>query len=266
MFLFSKQTLGKAFVAMAISTGVSVLIAASIVPILGGTYDGIGMWLSFLCPMAISFPASAWQFHQSEKLRRARDELAVLHLELDRMHSELKLAHAALKEKSRFDAMTGALKRETFFSALDLASAEARPGTLLVADADHFKQINDTYGHQTGDEALRAISSVISSTIGVSDFWGRIGGEEFAIFLDGCNVEEVCAVAETIRRAVGTIDIRRERGRVPVTISIGGVHLQGRFSVKQAMSEADRLLYRAKRGGRNRVEFGEFEESDVSAA
>lgn len=266
MFLISRQTLGKAFIAMAVSTGVSVLIAASIVPILGGTYDGIGMWLSFACPMAISFPASAWQFHYAEKLRKARDELATLHLELDRMHGELKLAHAALKEKSRFDAMTGALNRETFFAELDLASTEARAGTLLIADADHFKQINDTFGHQTGDEALRAISSVISSTIGIDDFWGRIGGEEFAIFLAGAEIDEASAVAETIRRKAAAVGIHRERGRVPVSVSIGGVRLSRLFDPAQAMSDADRRLYRAKRGGRNRVELDDLEEEDVSVA
>ena len=251
---------------MAASTGVSVLIAASIVPILGGTYDGIGMWLSFVCPMLIAFPASAWQFHQSETLRKARDELTVLHLHLDRMHQELRSAHAALKEKSRLDAMTGGLNREAFFAELDRASASEHAGTLLLADADHFKQINDTFGHQTGDEALMAIASAIGSTTGVSDLWGRIGGEEFAIFLDGSNAEEAAAVAETIRRRIAAIQIKRERGQVPVTISIGGVHLPAHFSARQAMSDADRLLYRAKRGGRNRVEFGAFEEDDASAA
>jgi diguanylate cyclase (GGDEF)-like protein len=266
MSLISRQTLGKAFIAMAVSTGVSVLIAASIVPILGGSYDGIGMWLSVVCPMVISFPASAWQFHYGEKLRKARDELATLHLELDRMHGELKLAHAALKEKSRLDAMTGGLNREAFFAEFDRASANGRAGTLLLADADHFKQINDTFGHQTGDETLTAIAAAIGSTTGVRDFWGRIGGEEFAIFLDGGDDEEASAVAEAIRRNIAAIEIKRERGRVPVSISIGGVHLSGHFNARQAMSDADRQLYRAKRGGRNRVELGEFAEDDVSVA
>ncbi|MDB5553377.1 MAG: diguanylate cyclase domain protein [Rhizobium sp.] len=266
MFLISRQTLGKAFVAMAVSTGMSVLIAASVVPILGGTYDGIGMWLSFVCPILISFPASAWQFHQSEKLRNSRDELATLHLHADRMHRELMLVHSALKEKSRLDAMTGGLNREAFFADLARASSSGQAGTLLLADADHFKQINDTFGHQTGDEALTAIASAIGSTTGISDFWGRIGGEEFAIFLDGGDAEEASAVAETIRQRIAAIEIKRERGRVPVSISIGGVHLSGRFSARQAMSDADRQLYRAKRGGRNRVELGELEKDDVSAA
>jgi diguanylate cyclase (GGDEF)-like protein len=266
MFLISKQTFGKAFVAMAVSTGISVLIAASVVPALGGTYDGIGMWLSLVCPMAISFPASAWQFHTNEKYRKALGELAALHLEVDAMHRDLIQAHAALQQKSRHDSMTGALNRETFFAEFDRASAEARSGALLLADADHFKQINDTFGHQTGDEALTGIAAAIASALGLTDFWGRIGGEEFAIFLDGADAHEAAAVAETIRAKVAGIDIRRERGPVAISISIGGVQVAGRFSTTQAMSDADHRLYRAKRGGRNLVVLDNLEDESVSVA
>lgn len=266
MFLISKQTLGKAFAAMAVSTGISVLIAASVVPILGGSYDGIGMWLSLVCPMVISFPASAWQFHQNETLRRARDELASLHLRLDLMHGDLMAAHAALQQKSRLDGMTGGLNRETFFAELEQASAAARSGALLLADADHFKKINDTFGHQTGDEALVAIAEAIASTVGIKDFWGRIGGEEFAIFLDGADMLQAAAVAETIRRKAAGIEIRRERGPVAVSVSIGGVQVAGRFSTALAMSEADHRLYRAKHSGRNLVILDNPGEDDVSAA
>lgn len=111
MAAISWRTVSKAFVATALSAGVSVLIAASVVPMFGGSYDGLGMWLSFICPIVIAFPASGWQFHQSETLRKARDELASLHVELDRMHSSLMQAHAALTQKARIDAMTGALTR-----------------------------------------------------------------------------------------------------------------------------------------------------------
>jgi hypothetical protein len=77
------QTIGKALLVALGSTGISALIAFSIVPILGGSYDGIGLWLSIVCPFVIALPASAWQFHQSEALRKARDELMTLHVELE---------------------------------------------------------------------------------------------------------------------------------------------------------------------------------------
>ena len=253
MTAISRKTLGKAMVATSLSAGISVLIAGTVVPIFGGTYDGLGMWLSFICPLVIAFPASSWQFHQSEQLTKARDELLSLHAELDRMHSSLMQAHAALTRKSRIDAMTGALTREAFLTELNAASSAGREGTLLLADADHFKRINDSFGHQTGDEALVAIAGAIAATTGVKDFWGRIGGEEFAIFLDGSSTEEARAVAEALRRRTEATDIRREKGRVPVTVSIGGVAVEAHFNIRQAIADADRRLYRAKRIGRNRV-------------
>jgi diguanylate cyclase (GGDEF)-like protein len=268
MAKISRQTIGKALVVTLISAGISVLISASVVPILGGSYDGIGMWLSVACPIVIALPASSWQFHQSDLLRKARDELVLVHAQLDLMHSNLMAAHAALAQKARHDAMTGALTREAFLTELNATSAAGRRGTLLLADADHFKRINDSFGHQTGDEALIAIARSIAETIGVDDFWGRIGGEEFAIFLADSGVEEGRAVAESLRRRAEATDIRREKGRVPVTISIGGVSVEGHFNIRQAIADADRRLYRAKRIGRNRVVLDEAvdEDQDATAA
>ena len=100
MATISWKTIGKAFVVTCISAGASVLIAATTVPVFGGSYDGLRMWLSFLCPLVIAFPASSWQFHQAEQIRKARDELATLHLELDVMHASLREAHAALQQKA----------------------------------------------------------------------------------------------------------------------------------------------------------------------
>lgn len=266
MAAISRQTIGKACVATGISAGVSVSIAASVVPIFGGTYDGLGMWLSFILPIVIGFPASGLQFHQNEAIRKARDELSSLHGELDRMHSSLTLAHSALEQKARIDAMTGALTREAFLTELNAASADGRRGTLLLADADQFKRINDSFGHQTGDEALVAIAAAISTTTGVKDFWGRIGGEEFAIFLDDSGAEEAHAVAEALRLRAEATEIHREKGRVPVSISIGGVAVGAHFNIRQAIADADRRLYRAKHNGRNRVILDEIVEDDASAA
>lgn len=266
MAAISRQTLGKALVATALSAGASVSIAGSAVPMFGGSFDGLGMWLSFICPIVIAFPASTWQFHQGERLRKACDELASLHGELDRMHSNLMRAHAALEQKSRIDAMTGALTREAFLSELGAASADGRTGTLLLVDADHFKRINDTFGHQTGDEALIAIAAAISANTRAKDFWGRIGGEEFAIFLDGASLGDALVIAETLRRSVEASEIRQAKAAVPISISIGGATVSPGFNIRQAVADADRQLYRAKRTGRNRVVLDEDIDTDVDAA
>ena len=266
MATISRSTIGKSLVATAISAAVSVLIASSLVPFFGGSYDGLGMWLSFLCPIAIAFPASIWQFHQGEKLQQSRNELLVLHDELDEMHSNLMDAYAALKQRMRIDAMTGALTREAFLTELGMASTDGRRGTLLLADADHFKRINDTFGHQTGDEALIAIAAATSATLRPTDFWGRIGGEEFAIFLDGADHAEALVIAEALRGMAEASEIHCDAVRVPVTISIGGVAVTTGFNIRQAIAEADGRLYRAKRNGRNRVELDELAESSINAA
>lgn len=262
----SIETTGKALLVAMVSTGISVMIASTVVPVLGGSYDGIGMWMSIICPFVIALPGSGWQFHQSEALRKARDELASLHVELNRLHADLLRAHTALEQKARLDAMTGGLTREAFLNQLDAATKSGHKGTLLLADADHFKRINDNFGHQTGDEALVAIARSIAETIGVNDFWGRIGGEEFAIFLADSGADEGRAVAESLRRRAEATDIRREKGRVPVTISIGGVAVEGHFNIRQAIADADRRLYRAKRIGRNRVVLDEAVDEDATAA
>jgi diguanylate cyclase (GGDEF)-like protein len=253
MFRISKKTVWKASLAAIASMAVSLAAALILVPILGGHPDGPGFWMSVVCPLGIAFPASAWQFHQQEMLTNARDELARLHSDLDIMHNELMQTHAILKEQARRDAMTGALNRETFFSLLDAASQDNRPSALLIADADHFKRINDTFGHRYGDAALKEIARAISSVLRPQDFWGRIGGEEFAAYLDQTDEREAALIAERLRAAAEAIDLQADDTKIPVTLSIGGICLSSRFNATHAASEADRRLYVAKRGGRNTV-------------
>lgn len=253
MFGISRKTATKAAIATALSVAVSVSIVLLLVPLLGGHPDGPGFWMSVLCPLVIAAPASAWQFHQKETIERQRDEIARMHIELEDMHAELAALHTDLKRRSRIDSLTGGLNREAFFSALDAAAAGARPSALLIADADHFKKINDTFGHLVGDEALRAIGRAITATLGPRDAWGRIGGEEFVLFLDGADRAAALAVAETLRRAVAGSNLIAEGARVPLTVSIGACCAAGTFDPTALFRRADEDLYRAKKAGRNRI-------------
>jgi diguanylate cyclase (GGDEF)-like protein len=253
MFGISKKTAIKASVAAVLSMIVSVSICLFFVPILGGQPDGPGFWMSLVCPLVIAWPASAWQFHQNERLRTTRNELSAAHAELERVHAELIETHAALQQRSRVDGLTGALNRETFFALLETAAANGSPFALLIADADHFKRINDEFGHQCGDDALRGIAGAISVSLRTSDFWGRIGGEEFAIFLDGANREMAHAIADMIRLATLGINLRVDDKIVPVSVSIGGTCATAGAALHAIVAEADRRLYHAKRSGRNRI-------------
>ena len=145
----------KAALASLVSVALSVAIAASLLPALGGDFSGNAVLMTTLCPLLIAFPASGFTFWQNERLRR-------VHAKLNEAHAALVKAHAELSDKARRDGMTGFLNRESFFAALESSRRKADRGALLIIDADHFKKINDNFGHLTGDTALLAIAAAIT--------------------------------------------------------------------------------------------------------
>ena len=234
----------------------SLLLALTLVPALGGVVDGNAWLMLTICPLAIAWPASAFTFWQSEKLRAAHRDLA-------RTHAELAAAHRRLEERASRDAMTGMLNRETFFAALDRSRRRTDRGALLIIDADHFKKINDNFGHLTGDTALLAIAAAITRAVRAGDVLGRIGGEEFGAFLVGASDEEAAHIAERVRREVELIRFQPSADRiVPLTVSIGGTICAREADVSELMRAADGRLYEAKDRGRNLAIF----DDGISAA
>jgi diguanylate cyclase (GGDEF)-like protein len=226
------------------------VLAISIVPALGGTVDGNAWMMCVLCPLLIAWPASAYTFWQSDRLKSAHRELA-------RTHAQLAAAHRRLAEKASRDDMTGMLNRETFFARLDRSRRRSDRGTLLIIDADNFKAINDNYGHLTGDEALLLIAEAIRSGVRSGDVLGRIGGEEFGAFLTGAGEQEARQVAERVRSEVESISFQPKEGEMlPLTVSIGGTVCASEATVPELVRAADRRLYEAKHRGRNRVIIG----------
>jgi diguanylate cyclase (GGDEF)-like protein len=123
---------------------------------------------------------------------------------------------------------------------------------LLVVDADHFKVINDSYGHLAGDDALLLIANAIERGVRSGDVIGRIGGEEFGAFLIGATEQEAKRVAERIRREVELIRFRPiDERTISLTVSIGGVTCGEDATVSDLMRAADQRLYQAKHRGRN---------------
>lgn len=239
----------KASIATVLSIAASLGLAVSVVPLLGGVVDGNAWLMMVLCPLLIAFPASAYQFWQHERLRAARDEIG-------RLHGELTRAHAALAQRARRDGMTGLLNRESFFGDASRLSSQDGGGALLVVDADHFKTINDRFGHPAGDAALLAIAAAMEGVLRKGDLCGRIGGEEFAIYLPGTAEAETRVIAERLRAAVAAVQFEAPDGtKVPLSVSIGGARAGPGRNFEQVMTEADRLLYKAKRRGRDRVAF-----------
>jgi diguanylate cyclase (GGDEF)-like protein len=153
------------------------------------------------------------------------------------------------------DALTGAFNRRYFESlaeqALEIWQRYQRPASLLVLDIDHFKQINDSYGHATGDEALKGLVALISQRIRGVDTLCRYGGEEFVVLLAETGAIQAARVAEEIRVKVQEAALAPGPG---LTISIGVADLTRASSVEAWFQAADAALYRAKQAGRNRVE------------
>jgi diguanylate cyclase (GGDEF)-like protein len=156
------------------------------------------------------------------------------------------------------DSLTGALNRASFLqhSQIEIFRAErhGRPLAALMVDADHFKQINDRFGHAGGDAALRALAQTLREATRPSDLVGRLGGEEFAVLLPETPRDAALVLAERLRRSINEMQVNFGGDVIRMTISIG-VASRGTFQadIASLLQDADHALYAAKTGGRNRV-------------
>lgn len=168
--------------------------------------------------------------------------------------------HAHVSEQAVTDALTGLPNRRYFDERLESevgrANRYGKPLTLAMLDIDHFKRINDAYGHAAGDAVLRQVAHVLLEQIRDADFVARYGGEEFVLILPETDVSRALFVAERIRQAVAAASLRLPDGReLSVTASLGIAAFQGdNGSGDELLRHADRAMYAAKEKGRNRVE------------
>jgi diguanylate cyclase (GGDEF)-like protein len=164
------------------------------------------------------------------------------------------------KTAASVDPLSGMLNRRGFSEAcarvIEREAAAGRPVTVMIFDIDHFKGINDRFGHPAGDEILKLFSTVVISSLRISDLSGRIGGEEFAALLS-CSLDEGVLVAERVREAFEASGIVCEEGPVDTTVSIGVAGGPAGTELEVLLAAADTALYQAKRSGRNRVEAAE---------
>jgi two-component system, cell cycle response regulator len=164
-----------------------------------------------------------------------------------------------LYDASVTDALTGAHNREHFDTQLRAELSYARRHntdvSLVIFDADHFKKVNDNYGHQVGDAVLIQIAKVVRGTVRGEDVFARYGGEEFALVLRGIDIDGCGAVAERLRERIAALKIQTERGVLSVTVSAGCSSLSTceDKTPEGLIASADRRLYGAKHAGRNRV-------------
>jgi two-component system cell cycle response regulator len=157
-----------------------------------------------------------------------------------------------------YDALTKAFNKRHFLDRLPIEISHAKrhrtPLSLLMIDADHFKQVNDRYGHVAGDHVLTTLARIVRGTLRAEDLFARYGGEEFCVLCRDTPLANASGLAERLRAKVETFLVEHEAQRIPVTISIGVASwLDQPDGAMKLISDADEALYEAKRSGRNRV-------------
>jgi diguanylate cyclase (GGDEF)-like protein len=166
----------------------------------------------------------------------------------------------AHKTAASVDPLTGMLNRRGFAEAcarvIEREAVAGRPVCVMIFDIDHFKGINDRFGHPAGDEILKLFATVVVNNLRLSDLSGRVGGEEFAALLP-CPLDEGVVAAERVREAFEASGVLCEDGKVDTTVSIGVAGGPAGTELEVLLAAADTALYQAKRGGRNRVEAAE---------
>lgn len=171
----------------------------------------------------------------------------------------LRISNEKLKELATRDSLTGALNRGSFFESaqhlLDLTQRQKSSASILLLDLDHFKAINDTYGHFMGDQVLLHFTQTIQRLLRKSDLIGRVGGEEFAIFFPDTELDDAFGLADKIRKTVSHSKLEIDGKTVDYTVSIGvEVSAPEDNSIGEIFKRADFKLYGAKDKGRDRVE------------
>lgn len=172
-----------------------------------------------------------------------------------RLTRQMEQAHTISTHAAQTDELTGLKNRRAFFEHAQLLYTQCRqnqqPLCALMLDMDHFKYINDTYGHQAGDQVLRQVGGVISASFRQADVSGRLGGEEFAVLLPNTSLETARAIGEQLIEAIAGLSAEPVQG---LTASLGVASTEGNeHDLPGLMNDADQALYRAKSLGRNQV-------------
>jgi diguanylate cyclase (GGDEF)-like protein len=216
--------------------GLSLLFNFAVFLPLGHTTPLYGLYSAVVMPIIISSPLFLY---------------VLLKLE------ELELQNRRLRKIAATDPLTSCLNRRAFGALVEAGlngfggrNAEMG-GALLMIDADKFKAINDRYGHDRGDEALTLIARLIGSVLRDEDLVGRLGGEEFGVYLPGANLHGAASVAERLRKVVAEADFRPDGQPCQLTVSVGGAVYAEDIDYRTLYRSADQLLFEAKRSGRN---------------
>ena len=194
-------------------------------------------------------------------VKRDEDNVPISIMEINRDITERQALLTKLELQARQDYLTGLNNRGYF---MELAERELKKAlryghhfTVLMLDIDHFKKINDSFGHKAGDQVLKSLAEIFRITLREGDIVGRVGGEEFVVLLPETNVDGAVTVAERIRQTVETTTVSVSGSKIHFTVSIGGSEPTFQeCTLDLLLNQADNMLYQAKNSGRNRLCIG----------
>jgi diguanylate cyclase (GGDEF)-like protein/PAS domain S-box-containing protein len=189
--------------------------------------------------------------------KKAEMELRETNGKLSQANLELQHAFKELEKLARHDPLTGLYNRRVIDNSLAYEIERSKRGdkglSVALGDIDHFKLVNDTYGHECGDMVLKELSRVMRESLRLTDVVGRWGGEEFLFILPEADCFGAGIVIERIRKAVSDLELSWKDKPIEITLSFGISHHKGEVKRQDIVDEADKALYRAKRDGRDRV-------------
>lgn len=221
----------KTLLMMGLSVVISVIATVVFMATFSAGVNMPGLLISIVMPICLGGPMILTFAIGTERMRHANSQLTRL---------------------ATIDGLTGVLNRRAFANAVEKhCTAPHRRGVLLVIDVDHFKSVNDRFGHDQGDEALRGIAHALSLTVPRGGLAGRLGGEEFGIYLPDTDLAGAESVADQVRLAVASIEFMPEGMASPLSVSIGGASHLKPTAFRTLYREADERLYSAKQQGRD---------------
>lgn len=203
--------------------------------------------MAIIIPWGITIPLGLYTSRQRFKLIELANRLK-------EAQKKLRRTNKALELRANFDGMTGLLNRDSFFGRVDKLRTDQNSNVLMLIDVDHFKDINDNFGHPVGDQALKMLGKIFRNVLRKNDLIGRIGGEEFGVFLPETSVPEGQIIGEMLRYEIENMIFEPSRNmRHVITVSIGVTGIDPHQARSVLMENADAALFSAKRSGRNRV-------------
>jgi diguanylate cyclase len=228
------------FLLTALSIAASVILTNIIMETYSAGLNIPGLMSAILMPAVLGGPMMFYLTLRREQLRHANEQLRIL---------------------AETDWLTRCLNRGAFTRRVetDLAQAvvDGRTGALLIVDADDFKQVNDRFGHQTGDEAIILIAEAIRTSVRSTDLVGRLGGEEFGVYIANAGPISVDLIAERIRHSIAALPFAPCDAPYPLSVSIGGATFARPAQYDALFKLADERLYAAKNNGRDCIELSE---------